>query len=85
VRYFHVELDRHDILLANDLPTESYLDTGDRAKFENSGLPLILHPDFSTRVWEAAACAPLTIVGPKVDAVRRTLKTQARKRRKAVA
>ena len=33
IRYFHVELDRHDILLAEGLPAESYLDTGNRGGF----------------------------------------------------
>jgi hypothetical protein len=62
VDYFHVELDRHAILLAEGLPAESYLDTGNRGFFANSGEPLVLHPDltdetdYPTR--EAASCAP---------------------------
>ncbi|WP_419728511.1 Hint domain-containing protein [Lichenicola sp.] len=32
--FFHVELDTHAILLAEDLATESYLDTGNRGLFE---------------------------------------------------
>ncbi len=47
VEYFHVELDRHSILLAEGLETESYLDSGNRGFFSNSGAPLILHPDLS--------------------------------------
>ena len=35
VTYWHVELDRHDIMLAEGLPCESYLDTGNRAAFAN--------------------------------------------------
>lgn len=34
--YYHVELDSHDILLAEGLPAESYLDTGNRGMFENT-------------------------------------------------
>jgi len=49
VTYYHVELDDHDLLLAEGLPVESYLDTGDRSNFENGGGPIALHPDFSTR------------------------------------
>jgi serralysin len=30
VTYYHIKLDRHDLLLAEGLPAESYLDTGDR-------------------------------------------------------
>jgi hypothetical protein len=33
VTYFHVELDRHDIIVANGALAESYLDTGNRAIF----------------------------------------------------
>ena len=37
VLYFHVELDRHAVLLAEGLPAESYLDTGNRFQFSNGG------------------------------------------------
>ena len=36
VTYWHVELASHDILLAEGLPAESYLDTGNRAAFADS-------------------------------------------------
>ena len=35
VEYFHVELEAHAILLAEGLPAESYLDTGNRGFFRN--------------------------------------------------
>jgi hypothetical protein len=47
VEYFHVELDTHSILLAEGLPTESYLDTGNRGFFAGSDAPLVLHPDLT--------------------------------------
>lgn len=37
VASYHVELARHDILLAEGLPVESYLETGGRAAFANAG------------------------------------------------
>jgi hypothetical protein len=46
IRYYHVELHTHGVILAEGLPTESYLDTGNRGTFENADAPLILHPDF---------------------------------------
>jgi hypothetical protein len=59
VHYFHVELDAHDILFADGMPAESYLDTGNRGMFENAGLPLVLHPDLSgQQCREIASCAP---------------------------
>ena len=62
VDYYHVELKEHAILLAEGLPAESYIDTGNRGFFANSGEPLVLHPDltdeadYPTR--EADSCAP---------------------------
>ncbi len=38
VGYWHLELDRHDVLLAEGLACESYLDTGNRSAFAN-GIP----------------------------------------------
>jgi hypothetical protein len=70
VIYYHVELDRHDVLLAEGLPVESYLDTGDRGNFANGDGPVALHPDFASRAWEASGCAPLMVTGPEVDAAR---------------
>ena len=57
-----MELDQHAILLAEGLPAESYIDTGNSGFFANSGTPLVLHPDltdetdYPTR--EAGSCAP---------------------------
>jgi hypothetical protein len=36
VVYYHVELDAHDVLLAEGLPAESFLDTGNRTAFGGS-------------------------------------------------
>jgi hypothetical protein len=62
VEYFHVELDTHSVLLAEGLPAESYLDTGNRGFFANSGEPLVLYPDLTDEAdcptREAASCAP---------------------------
>ncbi len=62
VDYYHVELDQHAILLAEGLPAESYLDTGNRGFFANSGAPLTLHPDLTDEpahpTRETNSCAP---------------------------
>ena len=73
VSYFHIELQEHAVLFAEGLPTESYLDTGDRDKFANGGKRLVLFPDFATRAWESAGCAPLVVTGARLDAVRRRI------------
>jgi hypothetical protein len=71
VTYYHVELPRHDVLLAQGLEVESYLDVKDRSDFANGPGPVKLYPDFSTRMWEAYGCAPLVAVGPELDTARR--------------
>jgi hypothetical protein len=77
--YYHIELDQHDVLLAEGLPAESYLDTGDRSKFSNGGGPIALYPDFSVRMWEAMGCAPLVVTGPALASVRTRLLQRAAK------
>ena len=81
VTYFHIELARHDVILAEGLPVESYLDTGDRASFANQAVtrlfPAFGAPPDANLVRDAYACAPLVITGPKLDAVRRRLPLQA--------
>jgi hypothetical protein len=81
VEYVHVELDRHAILISEGLPTESYLDTGNRAIFGNAGLALVLHPDFSIaarmQTWNEHACAPLVVAPAAVEPVWRRLAARA--------
>jgi hypothetical protein len=60
VAYYHVELAQHDVLLAEGLPAESYLDTGNRCTFTNGGSTVSLHPRFDTpKTWRDDAAAPL--------------------------
>ena len=72
VEYWHVELERHEVLLAEGLPAESYLDTGNRAAFANGAAHLRLHPDFAPLSWDDA-CAELVQAGPRVVAAKRRL------------
>jgi hypothetical protein len=73
VTYWHVELDRHDAILAEGLAAESYLDTGNRAAFDNGGAAVQLQPDFAYGVWEALSCAPLICTGKRLTAIRASL------------
>jgi hypothetical protein len=73
VTYWHVELHAHDVLLAENLPCESFLDTGNRSAFAEGGACVQLHPDFAARAREARCCAPLVAEGPPVAAARRLL------------
>ena len=77
VRYFHVELARHDIVLAEGLPTETYLDLGNRSVFANGGGAPVLHPVFSGDIRARGGCAELILGGPVLARVRAQLQTQA--------
>jgi len=78
VTYYHVALSCHDVLLAEGLPAESYLDIGDRSGFADGQGPVALHPDFASRTWDAGGCAPLVVTGPALRAVRRRVNGLAR-------
>ncbi|MGH9206208.1 MAG: Hint domain-containing protein, partial [Acidimicrobiales bacterium] len=81
VHYYHVELERHAVLVAEDLPVESYLDTGNRAFFANAGLALVLHPEFHVnaglKCWAEDACAPLAVSPAAVEPVWRRVAERA--------
>ncbi len=80
VTYFHIELERHDVLFAEGLPAESYLDTGNRAAFANGGTPTMLHPEFSDRDPRTRAthgCAPLVVGPDQVEPIWRRLAARA--------
>ena len=76
VTYYHVELDAHDILLAEGLPAESYLDCGNRNAFANGGGALELYPDFRPKHW-SETCLPIHKDGPKVEAAKTRLLARA--------
>lgn len=72
VRYFHIELARHDVVLSEGLAVESYLDTGNRGDFANAGEA----PAGAAR-GAAARCAPLCRSGKKLAAVHGRLTRRA--------
>ena len=72
VMLYHVELDRHDVLLANGAPAESYRDDGNRWLFQNANSGWGLPP--------LPPCAPVLTGGPVVDTVWRSLLDRAGQR-----
>ena len=65
VEIYHIELARHDVLIADGAPAESYRNDGNRWLFSNA------NPG-----WERSPqppCAPIRTGGPLVDAVWRRL------------
>ncbi len=78
VTYFHVELPRHAVLLAEGLACESYLDTGNRGDFAPGG-PVrgVGGRAVALDVWATQACAPLAVEGPVVARIRARLAGRA--------
>lgn len=68
--YYHIELAKHGILIAEGAEAESYLDTGNRAIFGNTEAPRMLHPTFevnpTSERWTTDACAPLASIEEEV-------------------
>ncbi len=79
ITYWHVELTAHDILLAEGLAAESYLDTGNRSSFANAPVSAV-RVHFERGRWTAWAnkpCAPLIDDGPILQAARARLAARA--------
>jgi hypothetical protein len=76
VEYWHVELDSHDLLFANGLAAESYLDTGNRSSFINGGRFVQAYPDFRPAYW-ADTCLPLILEGPRIAQAKAALLARA--------
>jgi hypothetical protein len=69
VLLYHIELESHDVLLANGAAAESYRDDGNRWLFQNANSGADLPP--------LPPCAPVLTGGPVVDAVWRRLLDRA--------
>jgi hypothetical protein len=72
VTYHHIELAQHDIVLAEGLAAESFLDTGSRGMFETETGAMRLHPDWRTPQ-TARTCVPLHREGEKVEKMKTRL------------
>jgi Hint domain len=69
VTIYHIELETHDVLLANGAPAESYRDDSNRWLFRNANSGWDLPPQ--------EPCAPVLTGGPVVDAAWRRLLDRA--------
>jgi hypothetical protein len=73
VSYLHVELDRHDIIFAENCPAESYLDDDDRAQFHNAADYHALYPGDAP----ALPLQPRTESGLALEAIRGRIAARA--------
>ncbi len=81
VTYFHIEVEGHDVLLAEGAPAESWLDTGNRAWFENAPVAMLAPAGdlgaHGTGTAAAAVCAPLVQGGADLAEIRDAIALRA--------
>jgi len=85
VTYYHLELPQHDVIYANDLPAETYLDTSpenrnffktqiDNSQDINKQFPACPQGvQVWQHIWDTQGYAPLTQSGPILEAVKASL------------
>ena len=88
ISYYHVELENHNVIYAEGLPAESYLDDGNRSFFSDTWageeLPTI-SPEFSEKapnyqaIWAVKGFASVVRSGPIVETLRATLLDRSKK------
>lgn len=71
VQYFHLELETHDIILADGAWSETFVDDDSRGMFHNAGEYRLLYPAAARP--PALYCAPRIEDGPVLERVRRRL------------
>ncbi len=74
VAYFHIELETHDVLLAEGAAAESFLDCDSRLMFHNAAEFAALYPDADP---VTAACAPRVEGGETLRRICRRLASRA--------
>ncbi|GAN53707.1 Hint domain-containing protein [Tanticharoenia sakaeratensis] len=74
--YYHVETQDHSIIFAEGVPTESYLDTGNRHTFRQHGPVARLHA-ITAKSWAQDAAAPLTTARTVVEPIHARLVARA--------
>jgi serralysin len=80
VTYWHVELERHDILLAEGLPAESYFESGARAWFDRDTVQAWWSDIDGIASPRPGRCRPVAFDGPIVEAERCRIRTDLRLR-----
>ncbi len=68
IEYFHVELDTHDVLLAEGAPSESFVDDDSRLLFQNAAEFAALYPQDARK--QPGFCAPRVTHGYALEAIR---------------
>jgi len=77
VEYFHIELETHDVLLAEGAASETFIDDDSRGMFHNAHEFAALYPADAAGNVFAAYCAPRIDAGAVLDGIRRRINRRA--------
>jgi hypothetical protein len=75
LEYYHIELDSHDVILAEGAPSESFVDDDSRSMFDNAREYHMLYPDALPE--PACYCAPRAEDGDAIEGLRLRLAARA--------
>jgi autotransporter-associated beta strand protein len=75
VEYFHLELDTHDVIIAEGAPSETFIDDDSRMMFRNAHEYTLLYPNEPRN--PPRFCAPRLNEGYEIEAARRHIDTRA--------
>jgi fibronectin-binding autotransporter adhesin len=76
IEYFHIELDEHDIIVAEGMPAETFVDCDNRGMFQNAGEYAALYPADERPGWQFCA-KRLGAGAPELAAIREALWARA--------
>src|ERR1700734_286615 len=76
VEYFHIELDSHDVIIAEGSLSETFVDDDSRGMFHNAHEYPALYPDADNA--PVRYCAPRCSDGYEIETARRLIDTRAR-------
>ena len=75
VEYFHIELETHDVIIAEGALSESFIDDNSRGMFHNAHEYWARHPDAPRE--PVRYCAPRRDEGYEIEAARRQIESRA--------
>lgn len=67
--YYHIETEKHSVITANGMLTESYLDTGNRHSFRQDGDFVLFSKPSVIKSWVQDSCHPLTVERSVVEPI----------------
>jgi len=78
ITYYHIELDQHAVIFAENAAVETYLDTGNRSCFAEGGAAIIPPQELGNATRQQRSCATLLDAGNVLSGIRaRILQTAA--------